>query len=482
MVRRLVPLILLVLATQLLASTAEADRSRPRKPAAARAAFLDPGFGEAGRTLLPPVDSESNAQAALMPDDGLLVSTGSTLWRLGPDGRLDESFGQGGSVTPPAPTGGKFEIDGLAVDSQGRLIVAGTGVQPVSQVPFGVGGSGTPTNARVVRYLPSGAPDPGFGDGGVVETDLGLPPPRNDDGAQILAEPWVEVTGVAVDSRDRIVLSGGASAGLQGGCAHDWYWYTLTYAAFVARLTPAGTLDPDFGEAGVFGGRDAGENPLRAEAGTDPEVGPDDEVTYSSGGKQCPRSPGRSGLVQLDATGRPEAGFGTRGAIRNWDSDMVVLPDGGIATAGYEVPWYYGEEAARVGVSRYTAGGAPIRGFGTRGRAVVQTPGGAGGVLRSIAVDSDGRLLLAGTMTAVKRRGGKGKARRQRLFVLMRLTAGGHLDRAFGPSGRVAAKFGDRNATASRVLLDSRGRAILVGTSGPYDHPGVAVARYAISR
>jgi uncharacterized delta-60 repeat protein len=481
MFRRLVPFILLVLATQVLASTAEADRPPPAK----RAAFLDPSFGESGRTMLPLVDRpEGELAAALMPDDGLVVGTGGALNRLGPDGRLDQSFGQGGTVVPPAPSDGGFRIEGVAVDSQGRLIVAGTGVHPVAQVPFGSGAAGTPTSARIMRYLPSGALDPGFGDGGVVETDLGLPPPRDEDGAQILAEPWVEVSAVTVDSQDRIVLTGGASAGLRGNCAHDWYWDTLTYAAFVARLTPAGALDPGFGQAGVFGGRDAGENPLRAEAAADPEVGPGDGVTFSSSGKQCPRSPGWSGLARLDAGGRSEAGFGVGGAIRSGGSDLLVLPDGGIATIGYETPWYYGEEAARVGVSRYTPGGALDRGFGTRGKAVVRTPGGAGGVLTSLAADSGGRLLLAGTMTAVRRHraGGKGKARRQRLFVLMRLNAGGRLDRAFGPGGRVAARFGIRNATASQILLDSRGRAVLIGTYGPYDHPGVAVARYAITR
>ncbi|HEX6780990.1 MAG TPA: hypothetical protein VF125_03060 [Solirubrobacterales bacterium] len=88
-------------------------------------------------------------------------------------------------------------------------------------------------------------------------------------------------------------------------------------------------------------------------------------------------------------------------------------------------------------------------------------------------------------MTAVRGRRGAapgGKVRRQRLFVLMRVTAGGRLDRAFGPGGRVAARFGSRNVTESEVLLDSQGRGVVVGTYGRYGHQGVAAARYALTR
>jgi len=455
-------------------------------PAAGRA-LLDPSFGQAGRTMIPPAASEGFVEAGLMRDDGLAFATDRSLGRLGPDGRLDLSFGQGGIVVPPVPPGGEFEIAGLAVDSQDRLIVAGTALPPAGDpfdpFLFGPGFETGPKKARVARYLPSGVPDPTFGDGGVVETDLGLPAPLKEDGTQIVPSPWVEVTGVAVDSQDRVLLTGGASAGLRGNCAHDWYWDTLTYAAFVARLTAAGALDPTYGEGGVFGGRNVAEYRLRNEASDDPEPGPRDEVTYGTGVLHCPRAGGAGGLSRLDADGNPAIGFGDRGAVRMGSDDMVALPGGGVANIGFESPWYYTREAATVEVARLTPNGRPDRGFGTRGKAVVVTPGGAGGQLASIAADGRGRLLLAGTMTAVKAgRGHREKPRRQRLFVLMRVTAGGRLDRAFGPGGRVAARFGSRNASGSQVLLDSQGRAVVIGTYGRYGHEGVAVARYAINR
>jgi uncharacterized delta-60 repeat protein len=191
-----------------------------------------------------------------MPDNGLVIGSGRSLLRLTPGGRVDETFGQGGILTPPTPAGGSFQIEGLAVDSQGRLIVAGTSLLPKedfsSSVP--IGAEDGPQAARVMRYLRDGTLDPSFGDGGIVETDLNLSAPRDKTGQQILSKPWVEVSGVAVDSNDRVLLTGGASAGVEFGCSHDWNFNILTYAAFVARLTEAGVLDAAFAGDGVLGG------------------------------------------------------------------------------------------------------------------------------------------------------------------------------------------------------------------------------------
>lgn len=481
--RWLAPLIVFALGTQVLASPAEADRSQRAQGSAARAAFLDSSFGEGGRSMLA-VDSAREVRAALMPDNGLVLGTGSTFRRLGPDGRLDESFGQGGTVTPPAPPGGEIEIEGFAVDPAGRLIVAGTArlplADPPAEVTFGFGAPEKPRAARVLRYLPNGGLDPEFGTGGVVETALGLPAPRDEDGKQILPEPWVEVTGVAVDSQGRVLLTGGASAGLEFGCMHDWFFDTLTYAAFVARLTPAGGLDSSFGQNGVFGGRHATENPLRAEVSASPTVGARDEVTYGTGYPHCPWGKASSGIGRLSPSGELVAGFGIRGAVRRSSSDPLVQPDGRIAVIGLAKTWYHPKESALIAVERLTANGRPDRSFGTRGKAVLRTPGGANSLLAAAATGGRGRLLLGGTMFT--RRPGTPKKPRHSSLILMRLTAGGRPERSFAPRGRAAAGFGSRTLDASQLLVDSQGRALLVGTYGPWEHEGVAVVRYAISR
>jgi len=470
--RSLMLLALLTLGTLVHVSPAEADRT----------AFLDTTFGATGRVMLPPLDSEREVRAAIMPDDGLVISTGRTLRRIGPDGQLDGSFGGDGTVNPPAPPDGEIEIEGLAVDLQGRLIVAAT-AEPVvedSALGFGNGIGERPKVAWVGRYLRDGTPDPSFGKDGRLETDFGLQPPRDESGEPIVAKPWVEVTGVAVDSQNRIVLTGGISADLKSGCAHDWFFDTLTYAAFVARLTPTGSLDSSFAGDGVFGGSRAGENPLQAEVSAAPAIGPQDEVVYGTGLRHCPRDGGASGLGRVSPSGAADRGFGLRGAVRGGFGAPVVQSDGRIAGIGLEGTWYYAKESARVAVDRLTPSGHPDRTFGTQGKAVLRTPGGPVSELSILAPGGRGRLLLGGTMYT--RRPGKPKKPRHSSLILMRLTAGGRLDRSFAPRGRVATGFGSRTLGASQLLVDSRGRAVLVGTYGPWEHQGVAVARFAISR
>ncbi|HWA55596.1 MAG TPA: hypothetical protein VG816_15610 [Solirubrobacterales bacterium] len=455
---------------------------------AASPARLDPTFGESGRVVLPPGSAAGNVTSALMPDDGLLIGSGRSLLRLTPDGQIDKSFGQWGTSTLPAPAGGDFEIDGLAVDSKGRIVVAGTSFLPEedfsSAVSFGNGTEDGPEAARVMRYLGDGALDPSFGAGGIVETDLGLPAPRDKTGQQILSKPWVEVSGVAVDSKDRVLLTGGASAGVEFGCFHDWNFNTLTYAAFVARLTETGVLDPSFAGDGVAGGSSVRENPLHTEGSVERGVGPGDELIYESGGTHCWDKAGSSGLVRLGSTGDLSPSFGTDGVVRGM-GEVVVRADGAMVSHGFVSPWYFPKEAARIRVDRLRPNGRPNRIFGRGGEVVVKSPGGAGSILGAAVMDARGRVLLGGTMISgnARRRGSSGQEEKQRRrsFVLVRLGARGRIDRAFGPHGRIATGFGALGVAGLHLMLDSQGRAVMVGVYGSKDR-GLALARYVIGR
>ena len=265
---------------------------------------LDPTYGQAGRVIVPAAERAypvRPAKAVLMHDGSLLVPSSRSLLRVGPNGTVDESFGVGGTITPAPAPGAGFEIAGLAVDSQDRILVAGTSSLPVQEEPTGEPLSTIPQSpraVRVMRFLPNGSLDTTFADQGVLETTFGLPVPLDPSGKPIVVRSWADATGVAVDSQDRVILTGGASAGLEFGCAHDWFWNTVTYAALVARLTPAGALDTSFGGGdGFFGGHSAAENPLHAELSAGPIVGPGGEVTYSAGGARCPRTGGSEGVA-----------------------------------------------------------------------------------------------------------------------------------------------------------------------------------------
>jgi uncharacterized delta-60 repeat protein len=137
---------------------------------------LDTRFGSNGmvQTHIGPGLSWVTA-LAVQADDKLDVAGttfsngffGFALARYTAGGQLDPSFGAGGIVTPSF--GNSAEGAGaVAVDAQGRIIVAGTS------------GNGYRNDFALARYLPNGQPDPSFGDQGKVLTPVGV-------GGEILA-------------------------------------------------------------------------------------------------------------------------------------------------------------------------------------------------------------------------------------------------------------------------------------------------------
>jgi uncharacterized delta-60 repeat protein len=118
-----------------------------------------------------------------------------------PDGRLDRDFSGNGRLR--SDFGGYDQARDVAIDSQGRIVVAG-----FSRSPTGAGGT------VIARYLADGTLDASFGDGGTVRAEFG--------------------TKIAIDSRDRILAAGGRDGE-----------FGLT------RYEPDGTLDSSFGDGGT---------------------------------------------------------------------------------------------------------------------------------------------------------------------------------------------------------------------------------------
>lgn len=455
---------------------------------AARAAGLDPTFGEGGRVAIPFARSESSraAIAVALGDGGLILSRGRTIKRLTASGQLDESFGDHGTLTPPAPSGGEFVVEGLATDSQERLIVAGTSIRTSEEsAPFTTAGVETvvPKEARVLRYLPSGDLDPGFGQQGMVETDLGLPPPYSSDGKPLTAKPEVGASGVAVDSQDRVILTGSSAVGVRFGCNHDWFFDVLVYAAFVARLTPSGALDAGFGAGdGVFGGHRVGENPLAAEASTNPIAMPGGNVIYQTGAVFCPYAERSPGLAALTSGGESDRSFGKRGSVGGYFSSVATAADGSVAALepGNWPVW----APLPVRLVRAKPNGKPDPSFGKRGVAELTLPGRSLAYGAAVAIDPRGRVLIAGSVgkTPAKRaRHGFPKPGKTSL-TLTRLRADGRPDPSFGPHGRIATGFPSLTGVVS-LLLDRQGRAVAAGRyRDRQGNEGLALARYVLGR
>lgn len=423
-------------------------------------ARLDSTFGLAGRAFIPlhfkgPLPWWNPKMTASMPDGGLVVSNRHVLKRLTPSGRRDYSFGSLGVLMPMQSANESFEIDGLAVDSQGRIVVAGTATLPPeerAEREFGtgpLGGFGTrPLDVVVDRYLPDGSLDSSFGTHGVVETDLGLAPPRDQNGQPSLKGFRVQATGVAVDSQDRIVLTGGASVGVDNSCSLKSIADTLTYAGFIARFTEQGALDPSFGGDGVVGGESREENALSAESTATPVPGPGGQLSYMSGGGPCPGNQPRPGVAVVSEAGDPQATLGGGQGASGYPDGDTFAPNGSVLT--------FGSLLRRTGplhgwVKRWRPGGGLDPSFGTGGSASLVLRGGPRTSLSAIATDAAGRILVGGSI----------EADTSRLFF-ERLTRKGKPDAAIGPRGRMTLEFRSLKVGPPTLLIDPQGRVLIV--------------------
>ncbi|MHB8810671.1 MAG: delta-60 repeat domain-containing protein [Desulfobulbaceae bacterium] len=184
-----------------------------------REGALDESFNLDG-TVTTMVGSEDDEIAAVaVQNDGYIVAAGYSatengrdfaLVRYTPDGLPDHSFGLGGIVVTEYSSLDD-ELTALAVDSEGRLVVAG----------YTTGTSGRAV--VVARYLPSGNLDLTFGDEGVNLVGVGQ---------DALARS------IAVDDEGRVLVAGS-------------YLFGNRSEVMVLRLTPDGEMDTTFGEEGL---------------------------------------------------------------------------------------------------------------------------------------------------------------------------------------------------------------------------------------
>src|SRR5437870_4774898 len=184
---------------------------------------LDPTFGRGGKVVTD-LGGSALGRVGLIEPDGRIVVAGLAYLRdlpgpLGPpliglarylpDGTLDPTFGNGGTVTSGALSFGAYAI---VRQSDGKLIVAGSAVDAAGSTGFGL-----------ARFDSDGTLDPTFGTAGVVSTDFA----GGDDDARALT----------LQADGKIVVAGFAGVGADSFFA-------------VARYNPDGTLDPSFGAGG----------------------------------------------------------------------------------------------------------------------------------------------------------------------------------------------------------------------------------------
>jgi len=310
---------------------------------------------------------QSNGQVVVVGKDGIGLSE-TALARYNPDGSLDPSFGGTGGVVTHALDGFNYAT-GVAVQSNGQIVVVGYGLDPVA----------IPNFIFVARYNADGSLDPSFGNGGIT---------RDPFGGSVGTTPVV-----AVQNDGEIVIADySASGGIN--------------EVMVAGYTPAGTLDPAFGSAGTTALLIESHDTVSAVA-----IQPDGKIvvagTDSNGVHAHPF------VARFLANGNLDPSFNSVGYSsidtlpgNNYGYSVAVQPDGKFLIAG------------SFGLLRLTPNGSLDTTF--NGTGLVTTKSGSTPVvpLSAVVVEPDGKILVAGSAS-----NGTNSD-----FVFIRYTASGAVD------------------------------------------------------
>jgi len=310
---------------------------------------LDPTFGDAGRLVL--VDA-GQAWSLELEEEGDGFLAGGSYYCSYFFYTCDAD-----SFTRPFSSAGVLDLDYTHPDLPGTLI-QDTVRQPDGKL-IGVGrtvqgrSSLQPISSLTVfRLLPDGSLDATFGEAGVV---------------QISGASRITGTAVVLDPDGRIVVAGSRGSLL-----------------LVARLLDDGTLDADFGDAGlVFGPENVREASLVRVADGGYRVSTS-TFTGDDGVPTCR-------IVALTADGTLDASFGTGGTVDVapeaggvYCADLALQPDGRLVVAGTA-----GNDPRGL-VVRLVADGSPDDTFSAPAISEAMTQAAA------VTFDADGRVLVAG--------------------------------------------------------------------------------------
>jgi uncharacterized delta-60 repeat protein len=487
----------LTVALGALAGTAVAKPTgRPPKSkgtsTAARGGELDTSFGKGGKVTvafpgengataspdytLPFEFTQGHLEMAPAPEGKTVVAGATKVVRLLANGKPDPTFGTGGTVTIPRPPGALFVLAGVAVDSQGRVVLAGLARPlPTNTLPDPVSSS-----AAVIRLTADGSLDPSFGNGGMVISSFGFQPPAA-AGGPYPGGASVGLRDVAIDSQDRPVVTGGYVKALNSVLEPE-------SEGFVARLTESGALDGSFGAGGI------------RQIGTLTSFG---DLLQRSNDYLALGSTGKFPYLLLagfDPSGNLDPGFGSFGfrglAFGSMTPALALAPSGKILLLGRPMTSTFTKKVHRKdnghvvtvpvkekvkvqALQRLLPSGAADPSFGRVGRINFVDP--KVGSYSAVAADAEERFYLVGRVGRRVSRGPNNPLHRTQ-FMVSRFLSGGRLDNSFGESGTVYTGFGGpSDSFATQVEVDSKGR-ILVG--GGITSPqlasggGFALARY----
>jgi uncharacterized delta-60 repeat protein len=338
---------------------------------------LDPTFGNGGKVVTTfGLNHQESVKAMAIQPDGKIVAVGSTgildsttyeghfaVARYNANGTLDTTFGPSHNGLVTTSIVANDTASAVVIQPDGKIVVAGQGG---SQAPL-YSPSSTLSNA-LVRYNSDGTLDSSFGQGGILT-------PTFVSGA---SQYFYDVALESVNGTPEIVVAGAVPSPYSD--------------VVVARFNLNGSLDTSFGSGGsvILGAQAIAFNGGRLAIQSDGKI---IEAGSSSNHQGAVARFNVNG--QLDPTFNPNgptpgvaiiAGAAGGGFWRG-----AVQPDGKIVAAGIG-PSY------QMLLSRLNADGSPDPTFGTNG--VVLDPLIGGAFARSVAIQSDGKIVTVGQATS----------------------------------------------------------------------------------
>ncbi len=417
-------------------------------PALAGPGALDRTFGHTGKvtTFLRSSENAYSRSVAVQSDGKIVVAGVSDLVdvvtdngdfavvRFNANGSLDVSFNSTGKVTTDFFGIGASSARGVAIQTDGKIVVAGRAWNP---------NASSYDQIAVVRYNANGSLDTAFNGTGKVATAVGS---RNS-----------YARAVAVQADGKIVVAGYATPGAHNDFA-------------LVRYNANGSLDTSFNGTGKVttdiggGSEDAAYGMVLQSDGKILVAGESD----SGGGFDV-------ALVRYHANGSLDTTFNGSGkavtAIGTGNDSGVgvaVQTDGKILVAGESESG----ASSKFALVRYQANGALDPGFNGTGK--VTTAVGSYDVGRSVAVQSDGKIVVCGSSFS----SGFNE------FAIVRYNTDGSLDTALNGSGKMKTRIG-KAAYGESLALQSDGKMLVTGQSDALAYPGasggksdLAVARF----
>jgi uncharacterized delta-60 repeat protein len=402
--------------------------------------MLDPSFGNGGlvTTAFPGSFPQDVALSLMVMPDGRAVAAGSTninliqtdiaVARYLFSGDLDTTFGGDGRVTIPFPQqGGSYSTaEAVLLQADGRLVLVGGTVGDFF------------ASFALARLNADGSLDPSFGTGGLVTA------PANAVAATGLLQP------------DGRIVAAGA---------------TGTSSIMVARYNADGSLDPTFGGDGTVTVTVPGSFDVQAVV-----LQPDGKLVIA-GTSPTGFSLRNFGLVRLLPDGALDTSFGGDGIVSSdfgaieTGFSVILLPDGRLVVAGARTLMATPTSPVDIALARYLPDGSVDTTFGTGG-VVIASMSPVEWATQLMRLP-DGKLLAAGSIF-----------RKKGDFLLARFLPDGVLDSTFGVDGFLRTNFEPNSPDeCNAAALAGPDLVLTVGTTTPAGRfdSDYALARYIVT-